>query len=252
MALATLGTTVARSVTDKRIITDVIRSFGVIGHWWSPVAGMAYADPATGFTRIRPRIGTVDQISTGVQPFAATGFKPATFANIADEPRLRAALPGISANILSFFAIGNSAENFTEIMGLRWTGVSLGLRILHNNVPAISTGASVLLRNTAVGATAIGSPYLLAGVVDLANNQAALSLNGGAFVAGAITAGSIPAPAAQEVTVDIGAQILPNGSADRFNGWIGDVGVAFGQDLRNQPALMAELHAYAQIIWGTA
>lgn len=252
MALATLSTVVNRTITDRRIWSDVIREHGALDAWWSTVEGMAYRAGSSEAQRIRPRVGSVDQLATGLLPFLQSGYKPATFANIEGEPRLRGTFAGITASLISFFVLGNSAENFTEITGLRWGAASLGLRILHNNYPAITSGSGTLYRSTSVPGTALNVAYLIAGVVDFANGQAALSVNGSAFVSAAFGGTPPVAPAAQDLTVDIGAQVLTNGATDRFNGWIGEVGIGIGRDFRTMPGLMADLASYARDIWGIA
>ncbi|WP_145963439.1 hypothetical protein [Paracoccus mutanolyticus] len=74
--------------------------------------------------------------------------------------------------------------------------------------------------------TNLDTPYLIAAVIDFANAQAALSVNGEPFVSGAFTGTPPAAPAAQDLTVDIGAQVLANGNAERFNGWMMIVSVS--------------------------
>ncbi|MBY0134476.1 hypothetical protein [Paracoccus yeei] len=252
MALATLSTVVNRTITDRRIWSDIIREYGSLNAWWSTVEGMAYRAASSEALRIRPRVGSLDQVGTGLVPFRPDGYKPASFANVEGEPRFRASFANVSTNLISLFAVGNSAENFTEIMGLRWGTASLGLRILHNNYPAITSGTGTLYRNTSTRGTNLDTPYLIAAVIDFANAQAALSVNGEPFVSGAFTGTPPAAPAAQDLTVDIGAQVLANGNAERFNGWIGEVGIGIGRDFRAMPGLMADLASYARDIWGIA
>lgn len=255
MALATIQTNITRPVTPRGNWTDTIKARNRVTNWWSTVAGMAYPDPTSGNTRIRPRIGSRELLGNGVIPFKAGGFRPAVFDDPNPTPYLSQVIPSGGASTVSFVMSGQSETGFTEIAGLAVDGsmpslgsgtsaTALGFRLNHNNAFGIILGSSVLNRFTEFH-VAVGEVVTMAVFVDFANKIVAASKNGGAFVT--VTGMNLlPAASSQNWMLNVGAEMSNN----RFDGDIHDFMVMPGFDIRTDAALLADIMAYRTAVWG--
>lgn len=256
MALAILNTTVTRPVTDKRIATDVMKSYGIANlNWWTTVRSMSYPDPVTNYPRIRPRIGSLDLLSNGAIPFKPTGFDPAVFDDPNPTNYLGQSIPSGGASIVSLIISGQTETGFTEAAGLcvdgsvsdlvRNSGNNIGFRLSHNNAFGIIVGSSILNRFSELP-VALGEVVTIAVFMDLANKVVSASKNGGAFTTVNTGMSALPASTASNWFLTAGAQQQNN----KFDGDLHEIAVLPGVDIRNQSAFLADFMAYRRTTWG--